>query len=158
MKSSPQNKIQIIPYREEFKEDFKAINYEWLERYFVVTELDKIAFNNPSKEILDKGGYIYLAMQDNTVIGSVALERITNTQYALTRMGVKAKQQGNKIGQSLVETAVEKCKELNVKSVILYTNHILINALNLYFKNGFKCVALDAVAYKRATIKMELKL
>jgi N-acetylglutamate synthase-like GNAT family acetyltransferase len=151
------NKLEIIRYREEFKDSFRAINYEWIEQYFEVTELDKQAFDNPEKAIVDKGGFIYLAMYENTIIGSVALERISNKQYVLTKMGVKPGFQGMKVGQSLIETAIEKCKELELESVILYTNHILINALNLYCKNGFRFVALDYVQYVRATIKMELK-
>jgi N-acetylglutamate synthase-like GNAT family acetyltransferase len=152
------NKLAIIRYHEEFKDSFRVINYEWIEKYFEVTELDKQAFENPEKAILDKGGYIYLALYDNTIIGSIALERISNKQFALTRMGVQASFQGMKVGQSLMKTAIDKCKELELDSVILYTNQVLINALNLYFKNGFKFVALDYVPYKRATIKMELKL
>ncbi len=152
------NNIQIISYREEFNRDFKEINYEWIEKYFTITELDKKAFNNPKKEILDKGGYIYLAIHNNTPIGSIALEKITNNKYALTRMGVKSGYQGKEVGQSLMKIAIEKCNELKLDILVLYTNQVLINALNLYFKNGFKVVSLDYVPYERATIKMELKI
>jgi putative acetyltransferase len=151
------NKLEIIKFREEFKDAFKAINYEWIEKYFEVTELDKLAFNNPTEAILDKEGFIYLALYENTIIGSVALERITQKQYALTRMGVQPGFQGMKVGQSLMDAAIDKCKEMELESVVLYTNHVLINALNLYIKNGFKFVTLDDVPYKRAKIKMELK-
>lgn len=126
--------------------------------YFEVTELDKKAFNNPKTEIIDKRGYIYLAKYGNKIIGSVALERISDQQYALTRMGVDADYQGNKIGQLLMDTAINKCKELQLNSVVLYTNQVLISALNLYFNNGFKVVELDYVPYERGTIKMELIL
>lgn len=153
-----QTQVQIIPYREEFKETFKKVNYEWIAKYFEITPLDKRAFNNPKKEILDKNGYIYLAMHNNKIIGSVALEKITTTQYALTKMGVDKAYQGRKVGQLLIDTAIKKSKELTLTSVVLYTNQVLINALNLYFKNGFKVVPLDEIEYKRATIKMELKL
>ena len=158
MNLSAENKVKIITYREEFKEIFRNINYEWIEKYFEVTELDKKAFNNPQQEIIDKGGFIFLAQYENQIVGSVALEKITDQQYALTRMGVNPGYQGQKIGQSLIEKAIEKSKELGLNSIILYTNQKLINALNLYFKNGFKVVPLDDVPYVRATIKMELKI
>ena len=57
------SEIKIIPYHDQFKDIFKTINYEWIEEYFTVTELDKKAFENPQKEILDKGGYVYLAKE-----------------------------------------------------------------------------------------------
>jgi len=154
----PQIQVQIIPYSEEFKEMFRKINYEWIQKYFEVTILDKKAFDNPKKEIIDKGGFVYLARYDNEIIGSVALEKITEKQYALTRMGVKIGCQGRKVGQSLMGMVIKTSKELELNSVVLYTNQVLINALNLYFKNGFKVVPLDYVPYERATIKMELKL
>ena len=44
--------IQIITYQDQFKDMFKVINYEWIEEYFTVTELDKKAFNNPKKKFL----------------------------------------------------------------------------------------------------------
>ena len=157
MKKSLENKVQIINYLKEFKEKFKSINYEWIEKYFEVTELDKKSFDNPKNEILDKKGFIYLAKYNNDIVGSVALERISDRQYALTKMGVESGYQGKKIGQLLIKTAIEKCIELELESVVLYTNHVLISALNLYFKNGFKMVQLDYVPYKRGTIKMELK-
>ncbi len=99
-----------------------------------------------------------MAKYGNEIIGSVALERITNKQYVLTRMGVKLGCQGKKVGRSLIKTSIEKAKELGLNSVVLYTNQVLVNALNLYFANNFKVVPLDYVPYKRATIKMELKI
>lgn len=158
MNSFIENKVQIIPYREEFKEIFRNINYEWIEKYFEVTDLDRKAFDNPQIEIIDKEGFIFLAQYENQIVGSVALEKITNQQYALTRMGVNSGYQGKKIGQSLIETAIEKAKGLKLNVIVLYTNQNLISALNLYYKNGFKVVPLDYVPYKRATIKMELSI
>ncbi len=158
MNSFIENKVRIIPYREEFKDIFRDINYEWIEKYFEITDLDRKAFGNPQIEIIDKEGFIFLAQYEDQIVGSAALEKITNQQYALTRMGVNAGYQGKKIGKFLIETAIEKAKELKVNSIVLYTNQNLISALNLYFKNGFKVVTLDYVPYKRATIKMELRI
>ena len=153
-----ENRVRIILYREEFKDIFRKINYEWIEKYFQVTDLDKKAFDNPQTEIIDKEGFIFLAQYEDQIVGSAALEKITNQQYALTRMSVDVNYQGKKIGQFLIETAIKKAKELNVNSIVLYTNQNLISALNLYFKNGFRAVPLDYVPYKRATIKMELRI
>ncbi len=150
--------IVIIPYQEKFIENFKNINYEWIEKYFHVTELDQQAFNNPQNEILDKGGHIYLASYQNKIIGSVVLEKITQKKYALTRMGVTKGYQRKNIGQLLIETAINKSKELELETLVLYTNQVLISALNLYTKNNFKFVPLDSVPYTRATIKMQLNL
>ncbi len=62
------------------------------------------------------------------------------------------------IDQLLIETPINKSKELELETLVFYTNQILINALNLYPKNNFKFVALDSVPNTRATIKMQLNL
>jgi ribosomal protein S18 acetylase RimI-like enzyme len=158
MNSKSDHNVEIIPYEEEYKEDFRKINYGWIEQHFEVTDLDRKAFNNPQAEILDKGGFIFLARIQGLVVGSVALEKIKDSKYALTRMGVYPEHQGKKIGQALMDAAIGKAIELRASSVVLYTNQQLVSALNLYFKNGFRVVPLDNVPYKRATIKMELIL
>jgi ribosomal protein S18 acetylase RimI-like enzyme len=157
MKKTIQTEVEIIPYQEKFKEAFREINYEWLEKFFEVTALDKKFFDNPSKEIIDKGGYIYLSLLDHKIIGSIALERVTDKEYALAKMRVKPNYQGRRVGQLLIEKALKKSNELDLESLILYTNHRLIGALNLYGKYGFKFVEVDNAAFERATIKMQLK-
>lgn len=112
---------------------------------------------HPSKEIIDKGGYIYLALLDHKIIGSIALERITDKEYVLTKMGVAPNYQGRRIGHLLIEKALQKPNKLGLESLILYTNHRLVGALNLYGKYGFKFVEIDNSAFERATIKMQLK-
>lgn len=61
MNTSEKLQVRIIPYRDEIKEMLKIINYEWIEKYFEVTDLDRKVFENPQAEILDKDGYIYMA-------------------------------------------------------------------------------------------------
>lgn len=146
--------ILIVPFKEQHKKRFKELNYEWIKSYFEVTELDRVAYNNPQEEIINKGGYIFIALSNKKVVGSVSLEKSTNSEYVLARMGVEIGCQGLQIGQKLVEVALQKALDLNLKSIILYTNHKLVKALNLYTKNGFKFSELDKVGYRRATIKM----
>ncbi len=150
--------VKIIPYQDKYKADFKALNYEWLENFFEVTALDKKFFDNPTQEIIICGGYIYLAVLDQKIIGSVALEKINNKEYTLAKMAVKPAYQGKKVGKLLLETAIKKAKILNLESLILYTNHRLVSALNLYTKYGFKFVPVNNAAFERATVKMQLKL
>ena len=149
--------VQIIPYENSHRDAFMDINYQWLTQYFEVTAYDKPFFENPRKEILDKSGYIFLASLENEIVGSVALERITDKQYTLAKMGVKPGFQGLRIGQLLMDKALEKAEELNLESLVLYTNHQLFQALNLYSKYGFRFEKLENQLVERATIKMVKK-
>ena len=112
MKTETKLEVEIIPYREEFKAMLGIINAEWIDKYFEVTARDQKAFDDPKGEILDKGGCIYYAKYGTEIIGSFALEKMTDTQFALTRMGVMAGYQGKRIGQFLMDKALEKSKEL----------------------------------------------
>ena len=149
-----QTNVQIIPYNDSHKEAFRAINYQWLTQFFEITSYDKPFFDNPRKEILNKNGFIFLAAIENEIVGSVALERISDKEYTLTKMGVKQGFQGLRIGQLLMEKALRKAEELNLDSLVLYTNHKLVQALNLYCKYGFRFKKLENPLVERATIKM----
>ncbi|TXK75116.1 GNAT family N-acetyltransferase [Mesonia sp. K4-1] len=150
--------VKIIPYEDSYRDAFRDINYQWLTQYFEVTEYDQPFFENPRKEILEKKGYIFLASLENEIVGSVALERITDKEYTLAKMGVKSGFQGLRIGQLLMDKAVEKAEELNLESLVLYTNHQLVQALNLYSKYGFRFERFENPLVERATIKMVKKL
>ena len=61
------NPIEIIPFSIELSSYVKALNYEWLEKYFKVEKGDVISLSNPQKEIIDKAtdvvnkyGFVYL--------------------------------------------------------------------------------------------------
>ena len=53
--------IEIIPYISEYQEDFKQLNIEWLQQYFVIEAYDEYQLSHPIEEIIDKGGHIFLA-------------------------------------------------------------------------------------------------
>ena len=149
--------VKIIPYEDSHRDAFREINYQWLTRYFEVTDYDKSFFENPRKEILEKNGYIYLASIENEIVGCVALERTTGKAYTLAKMGVKPGFRGLRIGQLLMDKALEKAQELNLDSLVLYTNHQLVQALNLYCKYRFRFERLENPLVERATIKMVKK-
>lgn len=146
--------VKLIAYRRAHREDFKQLNYHWLRRYFEVTPLDEKFFNNPEEEIIDKGGYVFLAESDNQVVGCFALEKENATRFKLAKMAVTPSYQGRQIGSFLLEKAIEKARALNIKTLVLHTHHTLIKAMNLYVKHGFKFARVDEVDFARATIKM----
>lgn len=152
------DKLKIIAFEKQYKNDFKRINLNWLTPQFEVTASDKKALNNPVDEIINKAGYIFLAEIDQEIVGCVALEKINDKVYMLSRMGVDNKYQGFKIGQKLLDVGINKAKELNAEKVFLYTSHQLIKAINLYFKNGFKAVPVGKSPVNRATLKLEKSL
>ena len=59
--------ITVIPFEEKYFEDFKRLNIEWLQQYFIVEPYDEYQLSNPSQEIIEKGGYIFLTKEDESI-------------------------------------------------------------------------------------------
>ena len=79
--------------------------------------------------------------------------------FELTKMAVLPKMRGQKIGQKLLNHAINFAKENKFKNLLLYSNRSLENAIYLYKKIGFKEVKLELnTPYKRADIKMEFNM
>jgi GNAT superfamily N-acetyltransferase/DNA-binding MarR family transcriptional regulator len=53
--------VEIIAYQDRYRDDFKRLNVEWLERHFYVEDIDHQVLSNPEQTILKPGGFIFLA-------------------------------------------------------------------------------------------------
>lgn len=151
--------IKIVNYTTELKEYIKTLNYEWLQKYFAVEDNDVLQLSNPQEEILDKGGKIYFALFNDVVVGTASLLKVSEEEYELAKMAVTESAQGLGIGKKLVEHCLQEAQNLNAQKIILYSNTKLETAIAMYYKYGFKEIALPADNhYKRSNIKMEIKL
>ncbi|NNC70376.1 MAG: GNAT family N-acetyltransferase [Flavobacteriaceae bacterium] len=134
------------------------MNLAWLKKYFYVEDHDHEVLNNSRTYILDNGGYIFFALYQGDVAGTVALMN-EEEGYELSKMAVEPKYQGKKIGQKLMEHCIEFAKEHGWNELLLYSNTKLENAIYIYRKFGFKEVSLQEDSpYDRSNIKMVLKL
>jgi DNA-binding MarR family transcriptional regulator/GNAT superfamily N-acetyltransferase len=153
--------IEIIKYKPEYKSLFSRLNYEWINKYFSSEKEDKRILDNPEKEIIKKGGYIFFAKLEDEIVGTTALLKHPGSIYEITKMAVTEEAQGKQIGKRLAQYAIEYAKAHNAKKVFLETSKKLTAAYNLYQKMGFEQVPYspgETEKYKRVTIKMELEL
>ena len=149
------NTVTIIPFSNDFKEDVKNLNLEWLKKYFRVEAIDHRVLSDPKGEIIDKGGMIFLAKYANKIVGTFSLIKIENATFELSKMAVTDGVQGLGIGNKLMEHCIAVAKEKGIHKIILYSNRKLLPAIFLYEKFGFIEVFLEAGIYERADIKME---
>jgi len=151
--------MKIIPYEPQYAQDFYDLNVEWLETFFYVEDFDREVLSNPEKYILNPGGYIFFAIENNTVLGTVALLKKEESAFELTKMAVLPNQRGRKIGQNLMQYCIDFAKENNFKKLFLYSNTKLENAIYIYRKFGFIEVEQELnVPYERSDIKMVFPL
>jgi GNAT superfamily N-acetyltransferase len=154
---TPEN-VRIIPYTEAYRQAFRDLNHEWITRHFTLEEADNKMLDDPEGYILDKGGFIFIALLQDEPVGTAALLKNADGSFELAKMAVTDKAQGLKIGFQLGQVALEKARELQAPKVELLSNRKLTPALNLYHKLGFTEVPVPANDYLRCDIKMEIQL
>lgn len=151
--------MEILPYKAEFAEAFEALNLEWLETYFYVEDYDREVLSKHYKYIIEPGGHIFSAVKDNKVYGVVALMRIEDDLFELTKMAVSPEARGQGIGQQLMQYCIDFAKSQSWRALLLYSNRKLENAIHIYRKYGFEEIEQEKdVPYERSNIKMLLRL
>jgi len=151
--------IRIIDYESKYQSDFESLNRVWIEKYFKMEPRDEYILMNPDEAILKKGGHILVALYNDVVAGVVALVKMTGNTYEFSKMGVQENFRRKGIAEALSYAAFQKAKDLNARTIILFSNTRLEPAIQLYRKLGFKEVPLDEFSeYTRSNIKMELVL
>ncbi|WP_367182408.1 GNAT family N-acetyltransferase [Winogradskyella sp.] len=160
IEASIAGQITINDYKTEYKQAFYDLNIEWLKTFFYVEPFDEDVLSKPEMYIINKGGFIFFALKNEHVVGTVALMP-TEEQgvLELTKMAVLPHQRGQKIGQQLLQHCIDFAKVKELKALMLYSNTKLENAIYLYRKYGFKELELEKNRpYKRSNIKMRLEL
>jgi DNA-binding MarR family transcriptional regulator/N-acetylglutamate synthase-like GNAT family acetyltransferase len=157
-KDREKDEVEIIPFSSKHTEDFARLNLDWIEQNFEVEPTDKKALNAPQKNILDNGGYIYIALFKKKVVGTCALLNMNDGVFELAKMAVSGEAKGKGIGYLLGQAVIEKAKEIGANSVYLESNTKLVPAINLYHKLGFEQIQGKSSPYQRCNIQMELKL
>ena len=147
--------VVIIPFSDTSSDAIKTLNLEWLTKYFKVEPKDEMVLSNPKSEIIDKGGFIFYAQYQGSIVGTVSLLKIDETTFELSKMAVTSSVQGIGIGKRMLEYCFEFAKNNNINRLILYSNRSLESAIHLYTKYGFNEIPLEAGIYERADIKME---
>jgi len=153
---SEMEKVTILEYAPEYAGDFKRLNIEWIEKYFIVEEHDLEQLNNPEEYIISRGGHILFAQYDNKIVGVCALIKTTDTSFEMAKMAVSADVQGKQIGTTLGIATLHKAKAEGANHVWLESNRILEPAIHLYKKLGFEEIPMADTPYARADIKMEV--
>ena len=147
--------LHIVPFQPNLADYFKELNLAWVRKYFFVEPLDEEMLSHPQENIINKGGHIFFAQLNKEVVGTFALLKVQESVFELSKMAVVEKMQGKKIGNQLLEFAIDQAKQLGAQKLILFSNTKLSPAIHLYKKYGFTEVPIGASEYKRSDIKME---
>lgn len=153
-----QNGVHIIPYEDIYHEAFRTLNLEWLTLYGLAEEPDMRVLSDPRGEILSRGGFIWVAILDDAVIGTAALIKESDHSFELAKMSVAPGYRGLGIGRKLLETCIDKALVSGANRIELFSNHQLKSAVQLYERLGFRHIPVIDSPFQTADIKMELIL
>lgn len=150
--------VEVIEYSSKYRSKFAELNIEWIEQHWEMEEADYSALNDPEGQIIKPGGFIFLALYNNEVVGTCALLNKGNSVFELAKMAVTSKAKGIGIGYLLGKKVIDTALFLKAKRVYLESNSLLKPAINLYRKLGFQKSQSVPSPYKRCNVQMEIKL
>jgi len=151
--------ITIVTYDDRFADAFDRLNREWLVAYGLFEESDRKHLEHPQESIIETGGEIFLAVHDETVVGTCAVVRCDDETFELVKLSVAREMRGAGLGRRLSETAISWAREHGARRVVLLSSTKLGAALKLYERMGFRYGSLPAdPTYASADVFMEMDL
>lgn len=157
-KARESQEVRIVPYEPCHQPVFRSLNEQWITQHWQLEEHDMECINHPQESIIDKGGYIFVALYRNVPVGVCALCKMDdlNYDYELAKLAVSTEARGKGIGYMLCKAVVDKARMLGGKNIFLESNTLLKPAIHTYKKLGFRELAEYHPAYARGDIQMEL--
>lgn len=150
--------VEIVSFSANYRQAYKELNEAWITQYWDMEASDHKALDAPEESIIEKGGYIAIAIKDKKAVGTCALIKMNNDCYELAKMAVAEPIRGLGVGYLLGQHCIEKAAEMGSSRIYLESNTKLRSAINLYRKLGFKRLPLKESPYARCNIQMELIL
>jgi drug/metabolite transporter (DMT)-like permease/ribosomal protein S18 acetylase RimI-like enzyme len=152
-------KITIIQYKPDLQPYFESLNKAWIQQSFRIEPVDEWVLTQPEAAILKAGGSILFAQKGNDIIGTVAIRRVDEESFEMTKMAVDERFRGAGAGKKLIEAAIIEATKAQASKLILYSNTGANGiAIQLYRKMGFIEIPLEPGRYERADIKMQILL
>ncbi len=154
--------IILHEYDPKWKRDFARLNYEWIEEFFEIEEMDRKLLEEPERYILESGGRILFAESEKgEIIGTCALISREKGVFELAKMGVTREARGLGVGTVMMKKAIDLAKSIGACILELETNDKLEAAIHLYEKFGFCRMEQSPHGesdFSRATVYMGLEL
>ena len=147
--------MEIVKYEPKYKADFIRLNSAWIEHYFDhLEESDYEVFENLDSYI-KKGAMVFLAIEDDIVLATCMVFPLGEDIFEIGKLAADDKYKGRGAGSAVFHSAKEYALSHGAKKIILITNHILLPAIHIYEKEGFKKAKQDITDYARGDVQYE---
>jgi len=147
--------MSIVPFQPEHAEGFRVLVGETLREFGF--EPDP-ALDDDLEDPAAAYAALWIALDGETVVGSVALRELGGGVVQLKRMYLRPDQRGRGLGKQLLALALEWADTEGVKAIRLDTSERMVAAQKLYEANGFKRVSGNAPRQGQCRLLYELRL
>jgi DNA-binding MarR family transcriptional regulator/predicted GNAT family acetyltransferase len=149
--------VQIVDYDDARHHDaFRQLNERWIKELFKIEEEDVYEMDHPMENIINKGGFIYMAEYKGKPVGCFGVMPCERPEYEweFVKFAVDPNIQGKGIGKRLIEACLERVQSLGAHKIFLETNTKCTAAVHLYEKYGFRHIKVTYTNYERANVHM----
>ena len=150
--------VHVVDYEPRYRRDFARLNREWIEQHWPLEDVDRQVLEDPEGQVLQAGGFIVMALRDETPVGTCAMLMRGNGSYELAKMAVTSAERGNGIGELLAKAALDRARARRGRRIYLESNTLLQPAIHLYRKLGFREFTGEPSPYQRCDVQMEMSL
>jgi GNAT superfamily N-acetyltransferase len=151
--------IAVVEFQSAYSADFRRLNLEWIESLFNVEAQDLKVLDDPERAIVAPGGMIFVALENDAVVGTAAMIHVTGERYELAKMAVAPTHRRRGVGELLGRACLDWAAGRAARIVFLETNSRLDNAIRLYERLGFRHAPRRRMSdYARGDVYMELSI
>ena len=133
--------MQIQVYDKKYQQQVidLILNIQQNEFHVPVTIKDQPDLLDVENFYCSKNGNFWIALDDDEIIGTIALIDIDNDQSCLRKMFVHKDYRGKEkgTGQLLLDTLITWCREKDIREIYLGTIERLEAAIRFYKRNNF---------------------
>jgi putative acetyltransferase len=138
--------------------EVKSLIFEILKEYGLTPEpsgTDK-DLSELEATYFTKGGYFEVCLIDGRLVGTWGIFPLSREACELRKMYLHPRVRGQGLGKQLLERALACARKLGYKRVELETASVLVEAVQLYRRYGFKSVAKHSVPRCDQAFELEL--
>lgn len=149
--------MKIEVFRPEHAAAYEALNRAWLVGHGLIEEADEPQLVDPQCTVIDAGGQIFVAVENDVVIGTCGVAPHGEGEFEIVKLAVASSAQSRGIGRQLVDACVTFARQNGARRITLLSSSLLGPALRLYERAGFRRETVpDSNPYATADVYMVL--
>jgi GNAT superfamily N-acetyltransferase len=147
--------MSIVPFESSYSDGFRSLVTDTLREFDFEPDLE---FDRDLDEPDAAYSALWVALDGDDVVGSVALRDLGGGAVELKRMYLRPAQRGRGLGRELLILAIGWARSHGMTSVRLDTSERMVAAQRLYEAHGFERIEGSAPRQGQCRLLYELRL